>query len=308
MRVRRALLAVVVLASCASSPPPKPGAQEIAVASAAPPPSAAPPATTSTKPSDPVLEAVGNVALTPREREEWGTAITEQIAPCPKSAATVAECLVGDRGCALCVPAAKALLAMVKRGVARDRMAAAYAARFDPRAARDIPIDGSPILGPEGAPVTVVAFVDFECPACAATEPALAKAVADHSPHVRLVHKSVALPQHPHAELAARAAVAAGLQRKFWAMHDALFAHQRALEQRDIEAYAKSLGLDVRRFTRDLRAPQVLARVDADKKLWQDLDASATPAIYVNGRRFDSDAGSLDEWIDDALSAATPSR
>jgi protein-disulfide isomerase len=305
--VRPLAFLTLAIAACASSPSSSPSVaptrEELPVASAAPQ-VAAPIASSAPKKrasDDPLLAAVGDPVLTPREREEWGTALTSLIAPCPNSAATIAECITREMACARCVPAAKVVLKMVTSGMEQTQIATAYAARFDPRAVHDIATDGSPVRGPANAPVTIVDFVDFECPACAAAAPMVDKAVAAHAEQVRLVHKFVAIAHHPHADAAARAGYAAHVQGKFWPMHDALLTNQHALEQRDLEAYAKKVGLDVPRFVRDMNSSAARARVDADVQAWRDLNAGHTPAIYVNGRLYASDAGTLEEWIGDAL-------
>ncbi len=117
----------------------------------------------------------------------------------------------------------------------------AYRERYDPSAVKTLPLAGSPSRGPEGAPVTVVEFADFECPHCRAEVPTVDAMFSAHPGKVRLVYKFVSLPLHTHAEPAARAAWAAGQQGKFWEMEHLLFERQEHLEPADLERYAQML-------------------------------------------------------------------
>jgi protein-disulfide isomerase len=90
---------------------------------------------------------------------------------------------------------------------------------------------------------------------------------------------------HPHADLAARAAVAAGAQGRFWDMHDLLFAHQDQLEYEDIAGYAADLDLDVEAFLRLLDDESTIARVRSDVASAEASGARGTPTFFVNGRR-----------------------
>src|SRR5690606_35768437 len=91
---------------------------------------------------------------------------------------------------------------------------------------------------------------------------------------------------HPHALPAARAAIAAGNQGKFWEMHDLLFEHQRQLEDEDIEGYARQLDLDMDRFRADLVAAATQRRIEQDKAEGQRVGVEGTPTFFVNGRAF----------------------
>jgi 2-hydroxychromene-2-carboxylate isomerase len=248
---------------------------------------------------DPLADVIGGADLTPREREEWGGYVTTMLAPCAEVAVSVAECVTRKRACAACAPAARFLLREVRAGAPRERVERDYRHRFDPSFVRTIPVDGSPTLGAENAHVTIVVFSDFECPACNFAAPKLDE-VAKSGRSVRLVYKFVALPQHTHAELAARAAIAASAQGRFWEMHHAIFAHQSAMEQRDLEQHARELGLDMKRFAADLHSATTTARIDADAALSRAVGLSHTPTVFVEGRELD-DVDHLAEWVADFL-------
>ena len=101
---------------------------------------------------------------------------------------------------------------------------------------------------------------------------------------VRFVFRHFPLPMHPDAPLAARAAVAAQAQGKFWQMHDWMFAHQRELDRASLEKAAASLGMDLAKFRAALDNAATESRVQADAQAAQTVGVSATPTFFVNGR------------------------
>lgn len=144
------------------------------------------------------------------------------------------------------------------------------------------------VRGPEAAPVTVEEFGDFQCPPCGQLEPELKKLQEEHGADLRLVFRQYPLTSiHPHALEAAQASEAAALQGKFWEMHDLLFEHQGEWADvgrpRFVE-YARSLGLDAERFTRDMDAEQLLARISADERRGDAAGVRATPSLFIDGR------------------------
>jgi protein-disulfide isomerase len=240
--------------------------------------------------------------LTPRERRELSGYLGQFASPCASVAVPIAQCLRESRACPACVTAAGTLRDAVREGLAPEQVEALYKRRFDPAASKGIPVDGSPTRGPEGAPVTIVEFADFECPFCQRLAPDLDALCEKRASDVRFVYKLMPLAMHPHGEIAARAAVAAQVQGKFWEMHHQLFAAAGRLEERDLEAYAKAIGLDVERFKADMKAPATQARIDADRKLADSLGVRGTPTLYINGREYDVKLD-LDQWVDAEIAA-----
>jgi Na+/H+ antiporter NhaA len=141
------------------------------------------------------------------------------------------------------------------------------------------------IRGPAKAPVTVVEYGDFECPYCGLAEPSVRELLSDFG-DVRYVWRHLPLTDvHPHAQLAAEATEAAAKQGAFWELHDQLLEHQGALTVRDLTGYATSLGLDIERFTADLRKNAGAARVAEDTDSADLSGVSGTPTFFVNGMR-----------------------
>ncbi len=141
------------------------------------------------------------------------------------------------------------------------------------------------IRGPAEAPVTVVEYGDHECPYCGQAEPSVRELLRDFG-DIRYVWRNLPLTDvHPHAQLAAEAAEAAAKQGKFWEMHDVLMDHQGALTTRDLIGYAAGLGLNVEKFTGDLRKHVGAAHVAEDVDSADLSGVSGTPTFFVNGQR-----------------------
>ncbi|HVH45330.1 MAG TPA: thioredoxin domain-containing protein, partial [Labilithrix sp.] len=199
-----------------------------------------------------VLDGVDTNMLTQREKKDWSSYVSEFISPCPSVPVPIAQCVKEKRACDKCVPAAKYLVKLVKDGMPREPLEKSYKNRFDPDKVKNVPIDGSPTKGPESAPLTIVEFADFQCPHCAQFAPMLDKLIESRKDEIRFAYKFYVLGKFPNSENAARAAVAAGKQGKFWEMHHAIFAHQDQLSQQGLDAIAKDLGLDVGRLHADM--------------------------------------------------------
>jgi protein-disulfide isomerase len=153
--------------------------------------------------------------------------------------------------------------------------------------------------GPEDAPVTFVEYGDFECPHCASMEPVLQELRRLAGPGMRFVYRHFPLTSsHPHAQSAAEAAEAAGAQGAFWPMHDALFANQQALTDRDLVGYAAALGLDADAVATALASHTYEPNVREDFMSGVRSGVSGTPTFFINGVRYDG------EYTLDALARA----
>jgi Na+/H+ antiporter NhaA len=141
------------------------------------------------------------------------------------------------------------------------------------------------VRGPKKSPVTVVEYGDFECPYCGQAEPVVRELLADYG-DVRYVWRHLPLNDvHPNAQAAAEAAEAATRQDAFWEMHDLLLGHQGALRHPDLVGYAASLGLDIPRFTDDLKQHAGAAHVAEDVDSADLSGVSGTPTFFINGIR-----------------------
>lgn len=142
--------------------------------------------------------------------------------------------------------------------------------------------------GDRASTVVLAEYSDFQCPACGAYEPLLQQLVKDLGSKFVLVYRHFPLPQHKQAPLAAQAAEAAGLQGKFWEMHDVIFEHQKDwTENTDAEniflGYAKTLGLDEQKFKDDFKSDAIKNRIASDRKEGEGYGINSTPTFYLNG-------------------------
>jgi protein-disulfide isomerase len=143
----------------------------------------------------------------------------------------------------------------------------------------------SPASGSDKAPVKVYVFSDFQCPVCKrVVEPmkALARELGDQ---VQLVFKQNALDMHPNAFISAAASMAAFKQGKFWEYHDKLFQNQRNLAEPDLLVYAEELGLDMKRFKKDMGSAEIKEQIEYEKNLATALGMRGTPGFFVNGHK-----------------------
>lgn len=176
----------------------------------------------------------------------------------------------------------------------------------DPNAELYVPVGESPFKGPEDALVTIVEFSEFQCPFCTRVGPTLEQIIETYGDDVRIVFKHNPLSFHDRAEPAARAAIAAQNQGKFWEMHDLLFANQRELTDANLEAWAEQLGLNMDRFRADMESDETAARIREDQQLASRLAARGTPHFFINGYRlrgaqpFDRFRAVIDERLEEA--------
>jgi len=166
--------------------------------------------------------------------------------------------------------------------------------------------------GPADAPITLVEYSDFQCPACAGTEPLVQLLLEAYGDRIRLIYRHFPLTSiHDKAQIAAEAAEAAGAQGKFWEMHTLLFERQQEWAYlpadqapQALANFARELGLDVDRFTRDLEEHTFQPKV---MKQYQDAVAmglTGTPSFILNGRLV-SNQGFLPTLIDEILARST---
>lgn len=166
------------------------------------------------------------------------------------------------------------------------------------------------IRGPVDAPITLVEYLDFECPFCGKATGA-AREVREHfGDRLRYVARHLPLPVHPHAPQAALAAEAAGRQGRYWEMHDLLFAHQDQLELEDLAGYAGTLGLDVEQFLRDLQDEALARHVRDDMESAAASGVRSTPTFFVGQTRHQGqwDAPTLIAALERSVLSGTRSR
>lgn len=148
----------------------------------------------------------------------------------------------------------------------------------------DIPIDGEPALGPQDAPITLVAFSDFECPYCAnwylTTWPQIQAAYGDQ---VKLVYRDFPLPSHTNSQSAAEAANCAFEQDKYWEYQELIFSAPVALGDEAYLSFAQQLGMDEEAFKTCYESGRYADEVTDDRDWAVELGVNSTPTFFLNG-------------------------
>ena len=157
-------------------------------------------------------------------------------------------------------------------------------------AAPAVNLQNTHVRGRADAPLLIEEYGDFQCPPCGFFHPILKRLEGEYERELRVVFRHFPLRNlHKHADEAARAAEAAALQGKFWQMHDLLFEKQNewkdaANARSNFLSYARTLGLDVGKFTQDIDSMAISNRVRSDEAQGTARGVSATPTVFLNGR------------------------
>ncbi len=160
--------------------------------------------------------------------------------------------------------------------------------------------------GPLDAPVTLVEYVDFQCPCCQGSYATVERVLSAMEGVVRFAARHFPVRSiHRYAEGAALAAEAAGRQGKFWEMYHALLSSRGRIAPEDLEFHARQLDLDLDRFRRDLGNEDVRARILEGKHWALRSGLNGTPTLFINGVRYDARACPVkEEELREALEAA----
>jgi protein-disulfide isomerase len=191
---------------------------------------------------------------------------------------------------------------LIKDGITAQPQPQAAPPPPPPQAQNVEPGDG-PAIGSKRPKVTIVEWSDFQCPFCSRVEPTLKQILSTYKDDVKIVWRNEPLSFHPNAMPAAKAAMAAAGQGKFWQMHDLMFEHQQELSEAKYEEWARQIGLDLSRWKKDKESPEVAALIQADSSYGQKMGADGTPSFFVNGRfisgamPFETFKGVIDEQI-----------
>ena len=147
-------------------------------------------------------------------------------------------------------------------------------------------------IGSATATVVVTEFGDYECPACGAAHPVIKELLAKYKDNkdIAFVFRNYPLPQHRNAIPGAQFAEAAGLQGKFWEMHDKIYDTQiKWSTMPDASSaflgYAQELGLDMPKLAQDIKSDIVANKIKDDQTAGDAIDINSTPTFYVNGMK-----------------------
>ena len=148
-----------------------------------------------------------------------------------------------------------------------------------------MPVGDSPTEGPADAKVTLVEITDFQCPFCGRAFPTVTALEQKYGKDLRVVVKMNPLPFHPNAMPAAKAALAAQKQGKFFPMYDLLFTNQQQLSPENYDKWAQQIGLDMTKFHADMNDPGIQARITTEQGLAAKVGMGGTPAFVINGKK-----------------------
>jgi protein-disulfide isomerase len=151
-------------------------------------------------------------------------------------------------------------------------------------------VNGNYLPASTSATVTLVEFGDYECPACGVYSPLVKQLLTEFTGKINYVFRNYPLPQHKNAPITSYAVEAAGLQGKYWEMHEKIYASQadwsNLSDPKDLLiGYAKDFGLDVVKFASDLSSQTVKDKVQNDTNDGNTIGITETPTFYLNGQK-----------------------
>jgi protein-disulfide isomerase len=154
------------------------------------------------------------------------------------------------------------------------------------------------IQGNQTAPIELVEYGDYQCPHCGHAYPIIKNIQKKMGNKLKFVYRNFPLAEiHPDAVNAALASEAAGLQTKFWEMHDHLFEHQNRLNDLSLIKYAEQLDLDIEQFNIDRKSEALIQKVEADFESGVRSGVNGTPSFFINGEKYNGD-WEEDEFLD----------
>lgn len=176
---------------------------------------------------------------------------------------------------------------------------------------------GDHVYGNKDAKIVMVEYGDYQCPGCAGAYERVKTVTEKYKEHMAFVFRNLPLTQmHPNARAAAGVAEAAGLQNKYWEMHDKLYQNQETWSQASsterteiFSDYAKDLGLDMNRFNTDLASTTVDLKIRFDQAIFKSTKMpQSTPTFVLNGEKMSDDSwkdeAALDEFLRNKLTEA----
>lgn len=168
------------------------------------------------------------------------------------------------------------------------------------------------VFGKKDSKVTLIEYGDYQCPGCGSAFPNLKEVTEKYKGQLAFVFRNFPLTSlHANARAAAAAAEAAGLQGKYWEMHDKLYEGQKSWESLNASqrtdffvSYASDLGLDTAKFKKDLSDQNVSKKIEFDTALGKKANVTGTPSIFLNGKEIDTDTWSDESSLDKAVASA----
>lgn len=168
---------------------------------------------------------------------------------------------------------------------------------------------GDNVFGNKDSKVVLIEYGDFQCPGCGSAHPRIKALTEKYEDDIAFVYRNLPLTSaHPNARVAAASAQAAGLQGKYWEMHNILFENQEAWsgastsDRNNIfRGYAERIGLDLAKFDTDVASTEVAKKINFDLALAKKVEASSTPSFFLNGKAVEQDVWESDEKLEEFI-------
>lgn len=294
---------VLMAASCKKKEPEGPVADPREVVAAADKTSGAAtptPAKAATPVDTTPIAGLETAKLSAEQSQVFFRLVDSLQSPCGK-AHSLRTSIKTDTACVRGPFAGRYLMALIEEGATEEQAKAEYENHYqNPRKTYTFSLV-APMAGKPGAPLVLVEFFDYACPHCARFAPILDTTVKQMAGKAVIYYKNFPLNHNPDSPMASRAALAADAQGRFSEMHHMLFASVGKHKRSDVVGYAKSLGLNVAKFEKDLDA--AAARVETDKGEGNAAEVDGTPRLYINGKSYDGPMhpAFLSLWLEEEL-------
>ena len=167
------------------------------------------------------------------------------------------------------------------------------------------------VFGKAGSKVTLIEYGDYQCPPCANIHPVVKLISEKYKDQLQFVFRNYPITSsHPNAKAAAATAESAGLQGKFWEMHNKIYETQSDWSDLSInergsffENLASGLGLDIEKFKNDIAEPKINEKINFDSTLAKKAGVEGTPSFYLNGTSLDSSIYGTEAKFKEAIDA-----
>ncbi|MCG8423202.1 MAG: DsbA family protein [Proteobacteria bacterium] len=230
------------------------------------------------------LPGVDVSKLDAKKKERFYKLVDQTLqSPCGK-AHSLRKSVTSDQTCKRALFAARYVVALLDDEATDEDVRRYYEGHYKAKGNYNFETQNTPFSGAPDAPVKLVEFYDYGCPACKEYEPLLKEAVEPFSGEVVLYYKQFPLPVHPDSRPAAQAALAAQKQGKFEEMHRLLFEKSHQHKKSDLQAHAKALGLDMGKFETDFNAAAAVVQAHITEGDAAGVDG--TPTLFINGRKY----------------------
>lgn len=168
------------------------------------------------------------------------------------------------------------------------------------------------IYGTKTAKATVIEYADYSCPGCQSLTKKFQAVLPEYKDKITFVYREFPITQiHPNSRLASTYALAAGMQGKYWEMHDILFQNrenwwQVSMTEREkaLDGYAKQAGVNMDKLKADMQKPEIAQKINFDQAIGKQNGVTGTPSVFINGKVYDISKLETSEQVKKAFDEA----